>query len=294
MYDFIGDIHGHADELEALLKKMSYEKQNGIYKHPDRKAIFVGDLIDRGPKIKQVIETVRPMVEAGTARIVMGNHEFNAICYHTKDPLNDGEFLRPHSIQNTHQHSKTLEAFPNPDEISELIQWFYSIPLWLEEPDFRVVHASWNDKYIELLKTKFPNGHLIPELLPECANKDGVLYDSIETILKGSELQLPDGYSFLDKDGHSREAIRVKWFRSPKNQTYRSYSLPEQILAPEIAVVNCDLLGYQETERPIFFGHYWLPDKEPKEMAKNCFCLDYSVAKGGFLCAYRMGIGFMN
>ena len=43
MIDFIGDIHGHADELEALLQKLGYSKSAGVYQHPERKALFIGD-----------------------------------------------------------------------------------------------------------------------------------------------------------------------------------------------------------------------------------------------------------
>jgi hypothetical protein len=53
MYDFIGDIHGYADKLEALLKKMGYSLKNGAYAHPERKVLFVGDYIDRGAKLKK-------------------------------------------------------------------------------------------------------------------------------------------------------------------------------------------------------------------------------------------------
>ena len=61
MIDFIGDIHGHADELEALLKKMGYTKKNKIYSHPERKVLFVGDYIDRGPKIRKTLKIVKAM-----------------------------------------------------------------------------------------------------------------------------------------------------------------------------------------------------------------------------------------
>jgi hypothetical protein len=81
--DFIGDIHGHADKLRALLKRLGYEQSGGVYGSPDRRAIFVGDLIDRGPAIGEVMEIVAGMVRASVAQIVMGNHEFNALCYHT-------------------------------------------------------------------------------------------------------------------------------------------------------------------------------------------------------------------
>lgn len=48
-YDVIGDLHGHAAALEALLARMGYRKREGAWRHPDRTAVFVGDFIDRGP-----------------------------------------------------------------------------------------------------------------------------------------------------------------------------------------------------------------------------------------------------
>lgn len=59
MTDFIGDIHGHADKLVALLQKLGYTKINGSYAHPERKVLFVGDYIDRGPKIKETQGTTQ-------------------------------------------------------------------------------------------------------------------------------------------------------------------------------------------------------------------------------------------
>ena len=50
MYDIIGDIHGQAGKLEALLTNMGYQLKDGIYQHPQRTLISVGDLIDRGPQ----------------------------------------------------------------------------------------------------------------------------------------------------------------------------------------------------------------------------------------------------
>jgi len=56
MYDLIGDIHGHSDELVELLEVLRYRKSHGVYKHAERQVIFLGDFIDRGPKIRQVLE----------------------------------------------------------------------------------------------------------------------------------------------------------------------------------------------------------------------------------------------
>lgn len=83
-FDVIGDIHGEADKLEALLHKLGYVHTGlGWVPPQDRHAIFLGDLIDRGPHQVKVVHLVRSMIEAGHARSVMGNHEFNAIGYAT-------------------------------------------------------------------------------------------------------------------------------------------------------------------------------------------------------------------
>ena len=59
MYDLIGDIHGHADALQQLLGNLGYTQQKGGYRHPERRAIFLGDFIDRGPKIRETAVTLR-------------------------------------------------------------------------------------------------------------------------------------------------------------------------------------------------------------------------------------------
>ena len=60
-YDVIGDIHGCADRLEALLSRLGYEKNGGVWRHPDRMVVFLGDYIDRGPQILETLTIVRNM-----------------------------------------------------------------------------------------------------------------------------------------------------------------------------------------------------------------------------------------
>jgi protein phosphatase len=76
-FDIIGDIHGCYDELLQLLEKLGYTKdENGTTQPPDeRKAIFLGDLVDRGPKIPEVVHFVKLMVDRGQAFCVPGNHD---------------------------------------------------------------------------------------------------------------------------------------------------------------------------------------------------------------------------
>ncbi|MBV6477937.1 MAG: hypothetical protein HGGPFJEG_00682 [Ignavibacteria bacterium] len=109
MYDIIGDIHGHAYHLEKLLLKMGYRKKNGCYFHSERKVVFVGDFIDRGPMIREALKIARSMTENGNALAVIGNHEYNALCYHTKNER--GEWMRDHSERKMLQHSETLKQF---------------------------------------------------------------------------------------------------------------------------------------------------------------------------------------
>ncbi len=78
MYDIIGDIHGHAEALKALLFKLGYNASGGVWQHPNRKVIFVGDYIDRGPAIRETLQIVRAMSENEKATALMGNHEYNA------------------------------------------------------------------------------------------------------------------------------------------------------------------------------------------------------------------------
>lgn len=113
MYDIIGDIHGHYAKLESLLGKLGYARRNGVWTPPDgRMAVFLGDLIDRGPEQVRVLEAVRAMRDAGHAHCIMGNHELNAIGYATlypDTPKTRGMFVREHSNKNRRQHIEFLD-----------------------------------------------------------------------------------------------------------------------------------------------------------------------------------------
>jgi hypothetical protein len=64
-WDVVGDIHGHCDELVALLRALGYHERRGVWRHPERIAVFVGDFLDRGPQIRETLALVRSMLEAG-------------------------------------------------------------------------------------------------------------------------------------------------------------------------------------------------------------------------------------
>ena len=110
-YDLVGDVHGHADPLHRLLDRLDYTEVEGVFRYPERKMIFVGDFIDRGPHQREALRIARSMCEAGEAMAVMGNHEFNAIGWAAQNK--DGQFLRGHSKKNANQHDKFLRARQN-------------------------------------------------------------------------------------------------------------------------------------------------------------------------------------
>jgi hypothetical protein len=289
MVDFIGDIHGHADKLEALLLKLGYAKNKGAYAHPDRKVLFVGDYIDRGPKIRETLEIVKSMVDSENAIALMGNHEYNALCFHFQET--EGGHLRKHLIKNIIQHYETLKQFQNRQrEYEDYLDWFKTLPLFFETDTFRAVHACWDNKNIDYLKQTLINNRLTDELIYQSVKKGTALYEAIDQTLKGKEIDMPEGLYFTDKDGARRTAIRIKWWENPADMTYKSISvepienLPEQPI--EVSVLTSTDY-YPSNDKKVFFGHYWLKG-EPSLYKENICCLDYSVAKGGKLVAYRL------
>ena len=290
MHDLIGDIHGHADELVQLLETLGYQKAQGAYRHSERKVIFLGDFIDRGPKIRQVLETVRPMIEEGTALAVMGNHELNALAYHTENPEESGQYLRRRSPKNEKQHKATLDQL-NPGELRSYLDWFRTLPMWLDLDGLRAVHACWDEASMSRIAADLgQQGGITTDLLHSACKKGNALFAPVEVVLKGKEGKLPDGASFQDKDGHVRTEIRTRWYLAPNGHTYRIYALQSDEIDCDLGLdqaVIAAAVPYPTTAKPVFVGHYWLSANQPEVLAENVACLDFSVAKGGFLCAYR-------
>lgn len=288
MTDLIGDIHGHADKLEALLQKMGYALKNGAYAHPERKVLFIGDYIDRGPKIRKTLEIVKSMVDSDNAIALMGNHEYNAICFQFRETT--GGHVRPHLIKNIIQHYKTLSQFKNRQaEYDAYIQWFLSLPLYFESDSLRAVHACWDNADIALLRKSLVNDCLTEDLIRLSVEKTNPLYSAVEQTLKGREIMLPPGVSFKDKDKHERTEIRIKWWEEPTAMTYRSISVEpiEGLTDDKVQLTDLSTSAYYLPEsKPVFFGHYWLKG-QPSLYRNNICCLDYSVANKGLLVAYR-------
>jgi hypothetical protein len=287
--DIIGDVHGQFDKLVALLTNLGYRDGGGAWRHSSRSAIFVSDLIDRGPKQFATVDLVRRMVAAGAAQCVMGNHEFNAIAWATPDPDNPGEFLRPHGkAGNLQQHQAFLSEFEGTPEYGEVIAWFKTLPLWLDLGGIRVVHACWHQESIDLLRKAMGSGaRLTDKMIEDGSRKGDPIYKAIETVCKGPEVELPAGMTFKDKDGKIRNEVRVKWWQEDLS-TYRKAAQgpPEEVAKIPNLPMPAEWTGYPYSGPPVLFGHYWFTEK-PKVISPRFACLDYSAARDGPLVAYR-------
>ena len=144
--DIVGDIHGEFDALLQLLGHLGYDAQG---RHPEgRKVVFVGDFCDRGPDSPAVLELGRQWVQSGRALAVLGNHEINLLREDVKD--GSGWFF---DARMTRDHDK-YAPFNRPtlQQRSEIVEFLSDLPIGLERPDPRIVHAAWQEAQIAAVR----------------------------------------------------------------------------------------------------------------------------------------------
>jgi hypothetical protein len=161
--DLVGDIHGASARLLRLLAKLGYAKSGGRWTHSDgARLVFLGDYADKGDDVEGGIELVRELCDHRVACAIAGNHDTNALAFCMRrdtwnfdalgartsaHAMRSGEadlgsgWVRRHSRKNIKQHCRTLGLEAN--SYDETIAWFATLPLWLELPGLRAVHAAW-------------------------------------------------------------------------------------------------------------------------------------------------------
>lgn len=288
-YDIIGDIHGQDGKLTALLKKLGYRIKDGAYRHPEgRMALFLGDLIDTGPGQVAVVNIVRNMIEAGSGRTIMGNHELNAIGFATIS--DDGQtYLRPHTKGYTAQHKEFLNQIGWASALhKEIVAWFRTLPPYMDLGSIRLCHAWWNQDYIDhIANNSDANGSLDEAFLLSSFDTRSNSRAAMNGVTKGLEVTLPEGHGFTDHAGYERDNIRVKWWDESAT-TYRKAAMVSESYRdsmPDILLPHSIKLG-NKGDIPTFLGHYWLKGKPSIQNTKTAV-LDYSAAREGPLVAYR-------
>jgi hypothetical protein len=310
-YDIIGDVHGSGYKLTELLNDLGYriDPWKGVYSHPNRQAVFVGDLIDRGPSQRHVLEIAKAMVDYGSAKIVMGNHELNAIAYATHDPNHSGEYLRRHTKKNKLQHEAFLSQLSSAER-DYYLAWFRTMPLWLELDGVRIVHACWHKPSIEKIETVLQgsrfqsNEHLALATSKEGKDDANSLYRAVEYVLKGPELPLSD-YTmppFRDKDGHERKSSRIKWWHAGASELseiveissstldsggknyweHHGHKLRQPVLPKHKSFTYTDHI-------PVVYGHYWRTGQpvNQEDWTTYSACVDFSAVNNGTMVAYQ-------
>lgn len=292
--DIIGDIHGYADKLIGLLDQLGYVHNGDYYVPPaGHRALFIGDLIDRGPQQLATLEAVFAMLDADVADAVMGNHEYNALAFATPDPQDSTQYLRSHNEIHIRQHEAFLVEAPFGSEQHKYwLQRFYDIPLWLETDYACFVHACWDVDSMAILKPLLTTDNcLTPYGLVVTSTEHSESFEALERVLKGVETPLPDGLVMVDKEGTERTRVRVRWWLDELNKR----TLHEVARAPASALAQIPLEALADnidftlkTNKPVFVGHYWL-NGTPEPLSATVACTDYSAATdSGYLTCYQL------
>lgn len=287
-----GDVHGHFDTLIALLNKIGLD----IDCIPeDVELIFLGDLIDRGPKSADVVTLVKRLCEEGKARCLLANHEFNFVNFNTEASLESGVFRRPRKDKNLSEIAETWSSYRINGKhdsalMSEHVEWFKSLPVALELGDLNLVHACWHRPSLSQLSKVDDGYYLTEDLWNKAWIKGDPVFDAVEILCKGIEEELPNQMYFFDKGGVKRTKARVCWWHI-NPQSWSDYAL-----APGVDLNTLDGTPPNNHQHavnvPTLFGHYWRTGI-PKIETKMASCLDYSVAafNPGYLCAYEFRAG---
>lgn len=267
---------------------MGYMLRDECYSHPKRKAVFVGDFINRGPKIRETLNLIRRMVEKGSAYAILGNHEMYAVLYYLRDI--EGKYYKKRIPKYQLLINQTLEEFePFQEEFKSHLKWLRTLPMFLDFGAIRVIHACWDDKNIKLLRENIIEPKLTKTVLREIALNGTKFSKSFWESCKGVDFQLPRDLLIFDEEGRPHRSFRMKWWDVPEGKTFKDVSLegrfelPAYTIPKEIIPIR---KPYPKDGPIVFFGHYCL-NECCNILADNLCCVDSCVTRSGKLLAYR-------
>jgi hypothetical protein len=270
--DLVGDVHGEIDALRSLLGRLGYDAGG----HPDgRKLVFLGDLADRGPDSPAVVRLVAGLVRDGLAWCVLGNHELNLLLGLRK-PGNawfygEADEALGHPAQSVPQKAADARGRHN------VLAFFRDLPLALERPDLRAVHACWDPAAIEALRGRTDAAAAVWEFKQAVEDR----------------LRLRLAVDHIDRKLVLQNGNPVKVLTSGPERRLSRPSCASGKSRPEGRVPWWE--DYGSDEPFCVFGHYWRVRLQDEDAADHLFdegrphsplgegaramCLDYSVGK---------------
>ena len=310
-YIMIGDIRGQTGKPEKLLVRLGHTEVARVYTpvrdhsgHGDTRLVLFGDSIDRSSNNLWVIEIVRRiMIEVvcicgdGQPRVQrpLLSHRPSRYRFAVARPLlieSDTTCKLPGRIPFGYKNAGFLRL----SHVTALVSQAgdpTDVPNRTDSQQhcdcLRVVQACWDKQDIGYFSGRVHEPTVIDLcFLLEAVYEGTHAFSAIEPLLKGTEIPLPAGSSFFDKDGFAHTLIRYNLWAT--SQTYQKVALVarEQLATiPDLPVVAPPYKFLNLTEAPpIFFRHYWLNGK-PQLKNRNADCIDYSAGKDGAL-VYRV------
>ncbi|MGC9401913.1 metallophosphoesterase [Vibrio genomosp. F10 str. 9ZC157] len=282
---FIGDVHGQVNKLDELLSHYGWDDESA-------KLVFVGDLIDNSLESdadhRSLLNKVKKWVDEKKAFCLLGNHEFNAIGWALQK--DDGSYCRDRTkTGNIKQHQLFIKQVGEDSaEHEKWIEWFKTLPLFLNFGDMATIHACWHSESIQRLRPYLNvDNSLKEEHWSDAFNREHELYQLIEVLLKGPEVTLPEGSSFLDKNGIERNQVRVAWWKNSYSvgnyQDLAVVSKAQRECIPAVALANDSMKYNQAPLVPVVIGHYTLePTQFPQTLSDKVVCVDFNAAKNGY------------
>ncbi len=286
--DFIGDVHGHYNELVGLLKKMKYENIDGVWHHPQRKTVFLGDFVSRGPQSHKVLNLIKLMVENQKGYAILGNHELNMIGYFTL--RKNGKPIANLAPSNQTQMEQIKKQFGSEKDLNRILKWLKRVPFYIDFGSARVVHAYWSKSNISVISSTLSKNKLSNKHIKEIFKGNTEFAKSVWQTTRGIEIDLPKDLIVKDSKNVRRTNFRIKWWEDPHNKTFRDigfgnrfqlpkYTIPKELLFP--------FYIYPSKAPLVFFGHYCISNG-PLIISHNVCCLDSCVAGSNRkLTAYR-------
>lgn len=269
--DLIGDVHGELAALDTLLGRLGYDARGD---HPQkRRLVFLGDLVDRGPDSPAVLDRVQTLIARGRAQSILGNHELNLLLGSRK--VGNGWFSNEPEPLDRSNVLVPQQGLLDPASRARTLAFFRALPLVLERPDLRLVHACWNSDHLDRIRGE---------------------RDALELCRQYAS----DINAALDRDGVREPGLRKLAHQNRNPVKTLTSGLEERRTAPVEFFMKqhweARVAWWQHYRDPVMvvFGHYWRQqvhgDHDPLHLFDkispharlgrgHAMCLDYSVGK---------------